>query len=138
MQMTVTGVRQERVDDVLSMLGERRLALLMNAYKYDEYTVEVQEYGVLYVVGTVHVQSRRGVWTYRVSSHGLTIANLVPRCDCPESVFGAKHGYRLFVACKHALLLHAFKSSRAAQEVCTLLNLLYPYQEVDADENHRH
>lgn len=129
-KIDVAGIRAERVERTLAILGDR-VQTLMNAYNGQEYRVTIHEHGPVHVSATI-VSSEISTGrehTYEVFASGIDIASLRWGCNCPEAVYGGRRGYRLAVACKHALLLHALKSDRAAKQVAVLIDLLYGYKE---------
>lgn len=83
------------------------------------------ERGPLYVVAEV-CSVKDGVRRfYHVTCSGYSIATLRGTCTCPEARYGAERGYRLAVACKHVLLLHAIKTRKTCAQVEALMRLLY-------------
>lgn len=84
--------------------------------------------GVITAICEVRVCRADECKVYQTSAHGITLGTLVWSCTCPEAVYGRyrRLGYRLGVACKHALLAHVLKGPHQEQQVMTLLGLLYP------------
>lgn len=83
--------------------------------------------GVITAICEVRVYRAEEVSVYETASFGFNLGVMDWRCTCPEAVYGRSRrtGYRLGVACKHAVLLHALKGPHQVRQVQTLLRLLY-------------
>lgn len=83
--------------------------------------------GVITAICEVRVYRAEEVSVYETASFGFSLGVMDWRCTCPEAVYGRSRrtGYRLGVACKHAVLLHLLKGPHQVRQVQTLLRLLY-------------